>query len=215
MSLTLPPGSLEEPGRAWRGSWRTPLLSLSWEGSREFHYLTAFTQCHRLPVRSLCCAKQWCTWISKGKWFVVTTALWASYEERGDGWYLSRMNSAISFCICFPFSCLCRMTSNPVMQPLPWGSLLSAYGISTDSKQDMYWINKLTNTSHCDRINRLLHAGKEVALRHNNSIGDKTDLKQKHSEVFMFEKAFKVDMKWSLRPLWYSHLTQSFQPQAL
>lgn len=42
--LTLPPGLLEGSEKAWRGSWRTPLLSLFWQGSREFHYHTAFMQ---------------------------------------------------------------------------------------------------------------------------------------------------------------------------
>lgn len=39
--------------------------------------------------------------------------------------HLSLMNSAISFCICFPFSCFCSSTSNPDTVA-PWGSLLSA-----------------------------------------------------------------------------------------
>lgn len=56
--------------------------------------------------------------------------------------YLSRMNSAISFCICFPFSCFCSKTSNPVMQLLLWASLLSFCNVSNKSlfqKWQTYW----------------------------------------------------------------------------
>lgn len=42
--------------------------------------------------------------------------------------YLSWMNSAISFCICLPFSCFCRRTSKPATEVVPWGSFLSVCG---------------------------------------------------------------------------------------
>lgn len=62
-------------------------------------------------------------------------------KEAGER-YLSRMNSAISFCICFPFSCFCSRTSNPVMQLLLWASLLSFCNVSNKSlsqKRQTYW----------------------------------------------------------------------------
>ena len=73
------------------------------------------------------------------------------------------MNSAISFCICFPFSCFCSKTSNPVMQPLPWVSLLSPCKINTGSTRETHWTSKhfATNmrTSHREQLaKRLLHA---------------------------------------------------------
>lgn len=58
------------------------------------------------------------------------------------GWYLSRTNSAISFCICFPFSCFCSKTSNPVTQPLLWVSFLSVYEIK-DRTHTRNVLNKL------------------------------------------------------------------------
>lgn len=48
-SLTPLPGLREGSGRVWRDSWRTPLLSLSWEGSRKSHYHTAFMQLWPFP----------------------------------------------------------------------------------------------------------------------------------------------------------------------
>lgn len=66
--------------------------------------------------------------------FMATWQLpWTTAEGRWRSRYLSRTNSAISFCICFPFSCFCSNTSNPVMQPLPWGSFLSVCEINTSN----------------------------------------------------------------------------------
>lgn len=42
--------------------------------------------------------------------------------------YLSWINSDISFCICLPFSCFCRGTSKPATEVVPWGSFLSVWG---------------------------------------------------------------------------------------
>lgn len=60
---------------------------------------------------------------------VTEKKAWKKSEEQ----YLSRMNSAISFCICFPFSCFCSKTSKPVMQLLLWASLLSFCNVSNKS----------------------------------------------------------------------------------
>lgn len=59
--------------------------------------------------------------------------------DKKESWNLSRMNSAISFCICFPFSCFWSKTSNPVMQPLPWVSFLSVYKINIESTWEAHW----------------------------------------------------------------------------
>lgn len=59
--------------------------------------------------------------------------------DKKESWDLSRMNSAISFCICFPFSCFWSKTSNPVIQPLPWVSFLSVYKINIESTWEAHW----------------------------------------------------------------------------
>lgn len=82
-SLTLLPGLLEGSGRAWIGSWHTPLLSLSWEGSREFHYHTAFTQsdCFHVRFSALCNTVMHMNEQRKKrrKWFVLMITVWFSW----------------------------------------------------------------------------------------------------------------------------------------
>ncbi|TNN50624.1 hypothetical protein EYF80_039198 [Liparis tanakae] len=75
------------------------------------------------------------------------------------------MNSAISFCICFPFSCFWSSTSKPVMQTLLWGSFLSICGVNT-----------VLNSSTPEHSTRLLHAGRKAALKHNKASPSPRDI---------------------------------------
>lgn len=139
MLLTLLLDLPEESERAWRDSWHTLLLSLFWKRSREFHYstTTAILQPDTFHVYFvvLCNAAMHEARIQKrgngllGPGPVKDKKSWEKTEEK----YLSRMNSAISFCICFPFSCFCSKTSNPVTQLLLWASLLSFCNVSNKS----------------------------------------------------------------------------------
>lgn len=62
--------------------------------------------------------------------------------------HLSWTNSAISFCICFPFSCFCRRTSKPATEVVPWGSFLSVCRGRRDrcskKKKNQQWTSKQT-----------------------------------------------------------------------
>lgn len=85
----------DESGRVWRDSWHTLLLSLSWEGSREFHYYSWLPLCNL--TLSMCafqsCAMQQhtCKSREKRKWLVRCQS---GFELLWMSWMCDRKESA-------------------------------------------------------------------------------------------------------------------------
>lgn len=175
-SLTLLPGCREGSARAWTDSWRTPLLSLSCEGKQRafltiWFSIRIFQGCWAILLGILISTKKRgsvmldslftvVSWLhpggdKKNKKVNTDTDTLTSTRFFPRSRYLSRTNSAISFCICFPFSCLCSKTSKPVRHPLLWLSLLSVCQINTRkntvSKRDN---NAMHGSTHNKYINK-------------------------------------------------------------